>query len=69
MSIAPHNPVSHADNDLEYGTSIYYREDISIKNGTLVCSEEEIMENIRVVKGVAYSRDEAKMTLVSAELN
>ena len=30
-----------------------------------VCSEEEIMENIRVVKGVAYSRDEAKMTLVS----
>ena len=42
-----------------------FEEDISVKNGTLVCSEEEIMENIRVVKGVAYSRDEAKMTLVS----
>ena len=42
-----------------------FEDDISAKVGTLVCSEEEIMENIRVVKGVAYSRDEAKMTLVS----
>jgi len=33
-------------------------------SGTLVCDEEEIMEN-SVVSGVAYSRDEAKMTLVS----
>ena len=32
--------------------------------GTLVCPEEEVMEN-RPVSGVAYSRDEAKMTLVS----
>ncbi|MBS0123131.1 aspartate kinase [Thetidibacter halocola] len=32
--------------------------------GTLVCDEEDIMEN-KVVAGVAYSRDEAKMTLVS----
>ncbi|WP_101067408.1 aspartate kinase [Roseovarius salinarum] len=32
--------------------------------GTLVCSEEEIMES-NVVNGIAYSRDEAKMTLVS----
>ena len=32
--------------------------------GTLVCSEEEIMES-NVVAGVAYSRDEAKMTLIS----
>ena len=32
--------------------------------GTLVCDEEDIMEN-NVVAGVAYSRDEAKMTLVS----
>lgn len=32
--------------------------------GTLVCDEEEIMEN-RPVSGIAYSRDEAKMTLVS----
>ena len=32
--------------------------------GTLVCDEEEIMET-RVVSGIAYSREEAKMTLVS----
>ncbi|KAA0916698.1 aspartate kinase [Aquicoccus porphyridii] len=32
--------------------------------GTLVCAEEDIMES-KVVNGVAYSRDEAKMTLVS----
>jgi aspartate kinase len=32
--------------------------------GTLVCDEEEIMES-NVVSGIAYSRDEAKMTLVS----
>jgi aspartate kinase len=34
--------------------------------GTLVCDEEEIMES-NVVSGIAYSRDEAKMTLVSVE--
>lgn len=33
-------------------------------SGTLVCSEEEIMES-NVVSGIAYSRDEAKMTLIS----
>ncbi|MEM6467376.1 MAG: aspartate kinase, partial [Pseudomonadota bacterium] len=32
--------------------------------GTLVCDEEEIMES-NVVSGVAYSRDEAKLTLLS----
>ena len=32
--------------------------------GTLVCDEEEIMES-KVVAGVAFSREEAKMTLVS----
>ena len=32
--------------------------------GTLVCAEEEIMES-NAVAGVAYSRDEAKMTLIS----
>lgn len=42
-----------------------FEDDISEGIGTLVCREEDIMENIRVVKGVAYSRDEAKMTLVS----
>lgn len=32
--------------------------------GTYVCDEEEIMES-KAVAGVAYSRDEAKMTLIS----
>ncbi|MDT2070088.1 MAG: aspartate kinase [Planktomarina sp.] len=39
-------------------------EDPSDTAGTMVCSEEEIMES-NVVAGVAYSRDEAKMTLIS----
>ncbi len=39
-------------------------EDQTDNSGTLVCAEEEIMEN-NVVSGVAYSKDEAKMTLVS----
>ena len=39
-------------------------EEPSEKVGTLVCDEEEIMES-NVVSGIAYSRDEANMTLVS----
>ena len=39
-------------------------EDIDDAAGTLVCDEEEIMES-KIVAGVAHSRDEAKMTLVS----
>ncbi|MDQ2089410.1 aspartate kinase [Marimonas arenosa] len=39
-------------------------EEQSDEAGTLVCDEEEVMEN-RPVAGIAYSRDEAKMTLVS----
>jgi aspartate kinase len=39
-------------------------EEQSDEAGTLVCDEEEIMES-NVVSGVAFSRDEAKMTLVS----
>nr|WP_220494792.1 aspartate kinase [Paracoccus sp. MC1854] len=35
-------------------------------SGTLVCAEDEIMES-RVVSGIAYSRDEAKITLVTVE--
>ncbi|SDY76975.1 aspartate kinase [Citreimonas salinaria] len=35
-------------------------------SGTIVCDEEDIMES-NVVAGVAHSRDEAKMTLVSVE--
>lgn len=39
-------------------------EEQSDEAGTLVCAEEEIMES-NVVSGVAFSRDEAKMTLIS----
>ena len=39
-------------------------EDHSDSAGTVVCDEEEIMET-NVVSGVAFSRDEAKMTLIS----
>ncbi|MGR3468883.1 MAG: aspartate kinase, partial [Shimia sp.] len=39
-------------------------EEMSDEAGTLVCAEEEIMES-NVVAGVAFSRDEAKMTLIS----
>ncbi|GAA6202374.1 aspartate kinase [Aquicoccus sp. SU-CL01552] len=39
-------------------------EEQSDQAGTLVCAEEDIMES-NVVNGVAYSRDEAKMTLLS----
>ncbi len=41
-------------------------EDSDDTSGTLVCDEDEIMES-KVVSGVAYSRDEAKMTLVRVE--
>jgi len=41
-------------------------EDTDESSGTIVCDEEEIMES-KVVSGVAYSRDEAKMTLVTIE--
>ena len=36
------------------------------QSGTLVCDEDEIMES-KVVSGVAYSREEAKLTLVTVE--
>ncbi|MDG1431984.1 MAG: aspartate kinase [Paracoccaceae bacterium] len=39
-------------------------EEQSDEAGTLVCEEEEVMEN-RPVSGIAFSRDESKMTLVS----
>jgi len=41
-------------------------EDTDENSGTLVCDEDEIMES-KVVSGVAYSRDEAKLTLVTVE--
>ncbi len=39
-------------------------EDNDDNAGTLVCDEEDIVES-NVVSGIAYSRDEAKMTLIS----
>ena len=36
------------------------------KPGTLVCSEDEIMEQ-QIVSGIAYSRDEARVTVVKVE--
>ncbi|WCR09956.1 aspartate kinase [Paracoccus stylophorae] len=41
-------------------------EDTDENSGTLVCDEGEIMES-KVVNGVAYSREEAKITLVTVE--
>ncbi|MDO5529535.1 MAG: aspartate kinase [Paracoccus sp. (in: a-proteobacteria)] len=41
-------------------------EDSDENSGTLVCDEEDIMES-KVVSGVAFSRDEAKVTLVTVE--
>ena len=41
-------------------------DDTDDTSGTIVCDEEDIMES-RAVSGVAYSRDEAKLTLVTVE--
>ncbi|WP_022708508.1 MULTISPECIES: aspartate kinase [Paracoccus] len=41
-------------------------EDTDENSGTLICDEDEIMES-KVVNGVASSRDEAKITLVTVE--
>ena len=41
-------------------------EEIDETSGTLVCDEEEIMES-KAVAGVAFSRDEAKVTLFTIE--
>jgi aspartate kinase len=41
-------------------------EDTDETSGTLVCDEEEIMES-KVVSGVAFSRDEAKITLFTID--
>ncbi|MDR5651655.1 aspartate kinase [Ruixingdingia sedimenti] len=41
-------------------------EDIDETSGTLVCDEDEIMES-KAVAGIAYSREEAKVTLFTIE--
>ncbi len=43
---------------------VQVRSSFSDEPGTIVCDEEEILEK-RVVSGIAHSRDEAKLTLIS----
>ncbi len=49
---------------MRYKVRLQVLSSFSDEPGTLVCDEEEIMES-NVVSGVAYQRDEAKMTLIS----
>ncbi|PKP84727.1 MAG: aspartate kinase [Alphaproteobacteria bacterium HGW-Alphaproteobacteria-2] len=49
---------------MRYNVRLQVRSSFSDEPGTLVCGEEEVMES-RVVSGVAYSRDEAEVTLTS----
>ncbi len=49
---------------MRYKVRLQVLSSFSDEPGTLVCDEEEIMEQ-NAVAGVAYSRDEAKMTLIS----
>ena len=48
---------------MNHGVRLYVRSTFTDGDGTLVCDEDEILEN-QVVSGIAYSRDEAKITLV-----
>jgi len=48
---------------MRYAVRLQVRSSFADAPGTLVCTEEEIVEQ-NVVSGVAYSRDEAKLTLV-----
>ncbi|MYG41945.1 MAG: aspartate kinase [Rhodobacteraceae bacterium] len=43
---------------------VYVRSSFTRKPGTLVCSEDEKMEN-RTISGIAHSRDEAKISIIS----
>jgi aspartate kinase len=49
---------------MRYKVRLQVLSSFSDEPGTLVCDEDEIMES-KVVSGVAYSRDEAKLTLLS----
>jgi len=49
---------------MKYRVRLQVRSSFEDLPGTLVCDEEEIVES-NAVNGVAYSRDEAKVTLVS----
>ena len=48
---------------MNHGVRLYVRSTFTDGDGTLVCDEDEIVED-QVVSGIAYSRDEAKITLV-----
>ena len=48
---------------MNHGVRLYVRSTFADGEGTLVCDEDEILEH-EVVSGIAYSRDEAKITLV-----
>ncbi|MEM7497800.1 MAG: aspartate kinase [Pseudomonadota bacterium] len=48
---------------MRYNVRLMVRSSFTDAPGTLVCREEELVEQ-NVVSGVAYSRDEAKLTLV-----
>ncbi len=48
---------------MRYKVRLQVRSSFDDAPGTIVCDEEEIMES-RVVSGVAFSRDEAKMTVL-----
>ena len=48
---------------MNHGVRLYVRSTFADGKGTLVCDEDEIVEH-QVVSGIAYSRDEAKITLV-----
>ncbi|WP_148923330.1 aspartate kinase [Oceanicella actignis] len=49
---------------MRYKVRLQVLSSFSDEPGTLVCDEEEIMES-RAVSGIAYVRDEAKLTLIS----
>ncbi len=51
---------------LRYKVRLMVRTSFSDEPGTLVCDEEEIMES-KVVSGVAFQRDEAKVTVAGVE--
>ena len=48
---------------MKYGVRIHVRSSFNDNQGTIVTTEEEIMETA-VVSGVAYSKNEAKITVV-----
>jgi len=51
---------------MRYKVALQVRSSFSDEPGTLVCDEEEIVES-NVVTGVAFSRDEAKITLQNVD--